>query len=1469
MFIISILGLLLWLGMDVLGLAPTKSAVGEWMVYWFLMCTCSQYYQLLRVYSNKRETSDWLKARFKEVLPALPLIYYFSLLGLPLEEILIFDWSSTLLIVLYWRDTHQDRYVPRRERWSQPRLMVKDFTRRLRETWYEQMQGTPLQRMLDRWYHEFLHDKLRKRSRWKPSRRWDTKSTRHERVKRNKGAIYRVPMLAFATVAGLHNEGMAFPPAAAARMQRFDSDSRPWLIDNCLTACISNRKEDFVGKLQRVQAEVKGIGGPMMVSMKGTLRWSIEDDQGVTHTFNVPDSYYAPKSPVCLFSPQHWAQNSPYKDNAKRNWLVGEYAAGRKGTWAGTFDDGIEMHWDHNRFHRIIPLDKATNVGKIYTAPGARKFRVFKATFDAASSQEEPMAFNAHVIPDDDDPSVADYQKSVPETAEQANEGPMTCKLTSTSNEDKEPVLMDWNFHDREDPVRIEDENEAENSSLSPTAELLRIHYQLSHLPFSAIRLMAANGHLPRKLIDCRVPKCAGCLFGKATKRPWRTKPSSTSKAKIKLTTEPGQCVSVDQLESPSPGLFAQLKGIPTTRRYQAATIFVDHYSRLSYVHLQSTLSSEDTVQAKHAFEKFAKSHGVSVKHYHCDNGRFADNAFLKDVREQRQNITYCGVNAHFQNGIAERRIRELQDMTRTALLHAMARWPRAINTHLWPYALRTANDVLVSTPKRVDGRSAIGVFSGSEVTPKIDLLRPFGCPVYVLDNALQGGKHIQKWFKRSRVGIYLGMSPNHARSVALVLNIQTGLASPQFHIKFDDLFETVRQPKEDQLIQWQVATHFSKKMASRNKTSEGARTQQLSTGSSSEKSVAPEDPPSIPPEPPPDDFPTVNETLTGNEMSAETQENEGATAPNRGGVRWSTRHKPSQRLRESLSQGLLSFHSVFSDIDGDEEYLLQEAMSNPLAYAASADKDTMYLHQAMRQPDKKQFVQAMVDEVTAHTKNGHWRIIPKSQVPVGTKVLPSVWAMKRKRRILTREVYKWKARLNVHGGKQELGINYWDTYAATLSWPPIRFMLTVALIKGWHTRQIDFTLAYPQADIECDMYMEIPQGFTFNGSRKTHCLQLVKNLYGQRQAGRTWQQHLNRGLRDNGFAPSQADECIWYRGKVTFLYYVDDGIFVGPCSKEIDSIIAALQKTFNLTDEGDLSDYLGIKVSFLPGGKISLTQPHLIATIIEDMKFTNTTKPKLLPACSSSIIQRDLDGEAFDEHWDYRSVIGKLNFLEKSTRPDIAYAVHQCARFSSNPKKSHANAVKQIVRYFIGTKDQGIILNPTGNEFEVYCDSNFVGDYNQDTASYDVMTAKSRGGHVIMYAGCPMLWSSKMLSEVTLSTTESEYCEISNALRSTIPLMSLVNEIRERYDANLVGVPVVKCEVFEDNSGAVELSMVHKMRPRTKHINVKYHHFREHVRKKLIRISHVPSEENCADSCTKPLGKDLFEKHRLTIQGW
>ena len=176
--------------------------------------------------------------------------------------------------------------------------------------------------------------------------------------------------------------------------------------------------------------------------------------------------------------------------------------------------------------------------------------------------------------------------------------------------------------------------------------------------------------------------------------------------------------------------------------------------------------------------------------------------------------------------------------------------------------------------------------------------------------------------------------------------------------------------------------------------------------------------------------------------------------------------------------------------------------MSDPIAYSASSDPDVMYVDQAMKQPDCKQFIKAMSEEVEAHTKDHHWKLILKSQVPHGTKILLLVWAMKCKQQISTREVYKWKARLNIPGGKQEYGVNYWETYAATLAWPPIQFLLTLSIVKSWHTCQIDFILAYPQADVECDLYMEIPKEFEAGENSNQYCLQILKNIYGQKKAG-------------------------------------------------------------------------------------------------------------------------------------------------------------------------------------------------------------------------------------------------------------------------------------------------------------------------------------------------------------------------------
>ena len=597
----------------------------------------------------------------------------------------------------------------------------------------------------------------------------------------------------------------------------FDSDSFIIMVDSGASRCISNNKAHFesIGPLE--PGDPGGVMGPSgeksPVKGKGTIKWKIEDDDGVVHTLKFPGSLYVPNFTNCILSPQHW------------NQTANDHFPKRHGTWQALYSDNQVMYWDQRRYKRTIEWNPRTNTGIFRSAPGAYDYRVYAAAFEAQQDIErhEHVCYQSHhedthVISDDEDnvetDNLFDYNDTNTNQPVQGPRAHMTRqnkqdKTTAKQqcNETREENLTDFFTNDTiNDPVQvIDDTEEQELAAEHPQAELLRWHYRLGHLSFARLRILALLGTIPRRLIYVKSPKCAGCIYGAMTKRPWRTK-AQQNKQKIRSVTRPGDCVSVDQLESTTPGFIAQLKGKLTKKRYRAATVFVDHSSRLSYVHLQNSLSSDETVQAKRAFEAYARSHGVNIKHYHADNGRFADNAFLDSIAKSGQTISYCGVNAHFQNGIAEKRIRDLQEQARKQLLHAKARWPSAIEINLWPYAIRNANDIRNTLPDKDDGSSPIERFSGTNVSPKLRHNHTFGCPVYALDNRLQANGRIPKWNKRARLGINIGTSPRHASSVTLVLNMDTGLVSPQFHLQYDDFFETVRPSagNETTFSQWQ-----------------------------------------------------------------------------------------------------------------------------------------------------------------------------------------------------------------------------------------------------------------------------------------------------------------------------------------------------------------------------------------------------------------------------------------------------------------------------------------------------------------------------------------------------------------------------------------------------------------------------------------------------------------------------------------
>ena len=228
------------------------------------------------------------------------------------------------------------------------------------------------------------------------------------------------------------------------------------------------------------------------------------------------------------------------------------------------------------------------------------------------------------------------------------------------------------------------------------------------------------------------------------------------------------------------------------------------------------------------------------------------------------------------------------------------------------------------------------------------------------------------------------------------------------------------------------------------------------------------------------------------------------------------------------------------------------------------------------------------------------------------------------------------------------------------------------------------------------------------------------------------------------------------------------------------------------------------------------------------------------------------------------------LNYLEKGTRLDIGYATHQCARFTEDPRTPHAKAVEHIAKYFQRTCDKGIILRPdTSKSLEVFADADFSGNWYKDTAQYDASTSKSRTGFIIMYAGCPVVWCSKLETQVTLSTIEAEYISLSNILREAIPLINLLKEMQDKNISIVSKTPTVFCKAFKDNSGALELAKSPKLYPRTKHINLPYHHFREYMRKRLIQLFPISTEFQLADIFSKPLPRNLFEKFGKSIMGW
>ena len=226
------------------------------------------------------------------------------------------------------------------------------------------------------------------------------------------------------------------------------------------------------------------------------------------------------------------------------------------------------------------------------------------------------------------------------------------------------------------------------------------------------------------------------------------------------------------------------------------------------------------------------------------------------------------------------------------------------------------------------------------------------------------------------------------------------------------------------------------------------------------------------------------------------------------------------------------------------------------------------------------------------------------------------------------------------------------------------------------------------------------------------------------------------------------------------------------------------------------------------------------------------------------------------------------LSYLQNSTWPEIAMAVHQTARFSNEPMLSHEKAIMRLGRYLLDMWKSGITYKPNRLKgLKCYVHADFAGGWIQANAS-NAENVLSCTGYAIIYANCPILWVSRLQTEIALSTAEAKYIDLSQALCVVIPLITLLKEVYTVFPVHMK-TPTFVWQIHENYQSCITMATSQKFTPQTKHIALKHHPFCSFVKDGWIKISYRRTTEQKTDILTKPLADDLFFKLRYMLCSW
>jgi hypothetical protein len=492
---------------------------------------------------------------------------------------------------------------------------------------------------------------------------------------------------------------------------------------------------------------------------------------------------------------------------------------------------------------------------------------------------------------------------------------------------------------------------------------------------------------------------------------------------------------------------------------------------------------------------------------------------------------------------------------------------------------------------------------------------------------------------------------------------------------------------------------------------------------------------------------------------------------------------------------------------------------------------------EACQVEDSSKWELAMKDEMKSLISNNTWEL---AELPVGKKALHNKWVYRVKEEHNGSK--RHKARLVVKGFQQKEGIDYTDIFSPVVKLNTIRSVLSIVAAEGLHLEQLDVKTAFLHGDLDEEIYMKQPEGFSVKEKEKLVC-RLTKSLYGLKQAPRQWYKKFDGFMQRHGYNKCNADHCCYFKrfesSYIILLLYVDDMLVAGPDMDEIKKLKKQLSREFDMKDLGAAKQILGMRINRdKQKGTLQLSQEEYIDRILKRFNMSNA-KPVSTPLASHFRLSKDQSPKTEEEKdfmakVPYASAIGSLMYAMVCTRPDIAHAVGAVSRFMTNPGKQHWEAVKWILRYLRGTTDRCLCFRRGELKLQGFVDADFAAEVDH---------RRSTTGYVFTVGTTAVSWISQIQKIVALSTTEAEYIAVTEASKEMIWLQGLLAEMGFKQEKNVL---------HSDSQSAIHLAKNSAFHSRTKHIGLRYHFVRSLLEDGVLTLEKIQGSKNPADMLTK-----------------